>query len=122
MRFSLFTIFIAFFTCLFLTVPNVQAANIKERMASRIPAINALKDKGVVGENNQGFLEFRKPDNGSKKLVADENNDRKAVYGAIGKKQGAPAALVGQRRALQIAQIGKKGHWFQKGDGKWYKK
>lgn len=103
-------------------VLNGQAASIKERMLARIPAINALKDKGAVGENNKGFLEFRTSDKSEKKLVAEENKDRKSVYGAIAKNQQVDIVLVGQRRAKQISAKGSKGHWFQKPDGTWYKK
>lgn len=99
-----------------------QAASIKDRMLARIPAINTLKDKGKIGENNRGFLEFRTSDKPQQKLINDENKDRKSVYGAIAKKQQVDIALVGQRRAKQISAKGGKGHWFQKPDGTWYKK
>lgn len=98
------------------------AASIKERMASRIPAINALKDQGLIGENNGGFLEYRSSNRPSQDVVSAENNDRKSVYAAIAKKEGAPAELVGQRRAKMIADNGKSGHWFQAADGSWYTK
>ena len=101
---------------------TAQADSIKDRMLARIPAINALKDKGVVGENNQGFLEFRTADTSQQKLINEENKDRKSVYGAIAQKQQVDIALVGQRRAKQISDIGSKGHWFQKPDGAWYQK
>ena len=42
--------------------------------------------------------------NGKKAVVNSENTDRKLVYEAIAKKQGTTADLVGQRRALQIAE------------------
>ncbi len=107
---------------LFLIVPASYGASLKDRMAARIPEISALKDKGVVGENNKGFLEFRSGDKSKQGLINAENNDRKAVYGAIAKKQNVDAILVGERRAKQIAQKGKKGQWFQNADGKWYRK
>ena len=97
------------------------SASIKDRMAERIPAINSLKNAGVVGENNRGYLEFRAAKK-DEQLVQDENNDRGIVYNAIAKKQGAPADLVGKRRAKMIEQNGKSGQWFQKDDGSWYKK
>ena len=31
---------------------------IKQRMIDRLPVINDLKARGIVGENNLGFLEF----------------------------------------------------------------
>ena len=101
---------------------NGQAASVKDRMLARIPTINGLKDKGLVGENNKGFLEFRTGAKPEQKLINNENSDRKSVYAAIAKKQKVDSSLVGQRRAKQISEIGKKGHWFQKPDGTWYKK
>ncbi len=109
-------------TALLSGVLNSQAASIKERMLARIPAINALKDKGTIGENNQGYLELRTSDKSAQTLIMEENKDRKSVYGAIAQKQQVDIALVGQRRAKQISDIGSRGHWFQKPDGTWYKK
>ncbi len=98
------------------------AGGIKSRMKSRLPAINQLKAQGVVGENNLGYLEFV----GGQKIKADvvsaENADRKKVYAAIAKQQGANIQVVGQRRAAKISQIAKKGHWIQTPAGKWQKK
>ncbi len=107
---------------IFFGAVNGSAASIKDRMVDRLPAINALKDKGLVGENNRGLLEFRANQKAQQDVVAAENKDREAVYGAIAKKQGVSPQLVGQRRAKQIADIGASGHWFQKADGTWYKK
>ena len=111
-----------FLITFFLSGSIAQSASIKERMASRIPAINALKAKGTIGENNKGFLEFRGKNQPQKDMINAENKDRLQVYKAIGKKQGASSALVGQRRAKAIAQKSKPGHWYQKSDGKWAKK
>jgi uncharacterized protein YdbL (DUF1318 family) len=111
-----------FLITFFLSGSIAQSASIKERMASRIPAINALKAKGAIGENNKGFLEFRGNNQPQKDVIGAENKDRLQVYKAIGKKQGASSTLVGQRRAKTIAQKSKPGHWYQKPDGKWAKK
>jgi uncharacterized protein YdbL (DUF1318 family) len=107
-------------TLIFFVSP-VCSASIKDRMAERLPAITQLKNSGVVGENNKGFLEFRQAKT-SEQLVNDENKDRTAVYNAIAQKQGVSAELVGKRRAKMIAEIGTAGQWFQKDDGSWYKK
>ena len=98
------------------------ADDIKERMRQRLPAINALKDQGVIGEDSQGYQQFRGSDQSQKDLLAAENQDRRAVYQAIANKEGAQPGLVGQRRAQQIEEIGKAGHWFQKPDGTWQQK
>jgi hypothetical protein len=111
-----------FIACSLFVVTIGHSASIKEQMAARIPAINALKDQGVVGENNKGFLEYRSGGNQQQDLIQAENTDRAAVYKAIGINQGASPDLVGERRAKMIAENGQAGHWFQKTDGSWYKK
>ena len=96
--------------------------NIKQRMASRMSAIEALKTKGVIGENNQGFLEFRSSSKEGQELVTAENADRQTVYEHIANQQGTTVALVGQRRAAQLAERADPGHWLQDASGKWYQK
>ncbi len=103
-----------------LTNAYASSKAIKKRMIERLPTIRALKEKGLVGENNKGYLEFV----GSKKEKTDvieaENTDRKKVYGAIAKQQGTTVELVGKHRAIQIARKAKPGEWLQDADGKWY--
>ncbi len=101
---------------------TVHAQSIKQRMAARIPTIDAMKNSGIVGEDNRGFLEYLTSKKPQQNIVAAENHDRQTVYAEIGKKEGAPAALVGQRRARMLFERGPHGQWFQKPDGKWYKK
>ena len=119
---KLFIFFTLLITTLLLTGLNSQAASVKERMLARIPAINSLKDKGLIGENNKGYLEYRTNSTPEQQLIGDENKDRQTVYAEIAKQQKVDITLVGQRRAKQISDIGGKGHWFQKPDGAWYKK
>ena len=111
-----------FIACSLFIVTIGHSASIKDQMAARIPAINALKDQGGIGENNKGFLENRGADSSQQALIDGENSDRAAVYAAIGKSQGASPVLVGERRANMIAENGQAGHWFQKPDGSWYQK
>ncbi len=100
----------------------VFADGIKDRMLARLPVINELKAQGLIGENNQGYLEFR----GGKKPNADvinaENTDRQAVYKAIAARQKTTPAFVGQTRAAQIAEKESPGTWIQAADGTWKKK
>jgi len=105
---------------------NLRAADlgaVKQRMEHRLPAIDAMRDRGAVGENNRGFLEARGAlspvDN---KTVADENSDRGAVYAALAQQTGTSADQVGRARAKQIAQGSKPGVWLQRESGEWYKK
>ncbi len=95
---------------------------IKERMKQRLVKINDYKDKGVLGENNRGYLETKAEDEAANKIAKEENTDRRAVYSEIAKSAKASVDKVGQQRAIKIAEISKKGHWLQDKEGKWYRK
>ena len=98
------------------------ADDIKSRMLARLPQIEALKADGVIGEDKNGFLQFRKEAGDKQALINAENADRGEIYKAIAAKQGVSVEVVGQRRALQIADVAKAGEWLQKADGTWYQK
>jgi uncharacterized protein YdbL (DUF1318 family) len=106
----------------FLFSASAFCADIKARMKDRLPRIIELKAAGVIGEDNQGYLAFIGANQSEKALVDAENQDRQLVYGAIAKQQGTTAAVVGQRRALQIADNAKPGEWLQDAGGKWVQK
>ena len=99
-----------------------SAKEIQARMIARLPAIKALKDKGLVGENNKGFLEFIGQPKEKQDVVTAENQDRQQVYEAIARQQGTTVELVGQHRAIQIADKAQPGEWLQDANGKWYQK
>ena len=120
MKHTVLTI-MAFF-CLMFCVQNALADGIKDRMLARLPVINALKAQGLVGENNQGFLEFRSKQKPNADVISAENADRQAVYKAIATRQNTTPAFVGQARAAQIAEKESPGTWVQGADGAWKKK
>jgi uncharacterized protein YdbL (DUF1318 family) len=97
-------------------------SDIKERMKDRLPEISDLKARGIVGENNTGFLEFVGDKKEKEGVVEGENADRAAVYQHIAQQQGASAALVGKRRAAQIRQTAPSGVWLQDENGEWFQK
>jgi len=99
------------------------ADDIKARMDSRLPIIVELTTKGIIGENNKGFLEFV-PNAPREKadVIESENSDRLKIYNAIAKKEGIPVQDVGKLRAKLIAQKAKPGEWLQDESGKWYRK
>ena len=121
-RKTIFAILPVFVLGILITNAYPSSKEIKQRMIERLPVIKSLKDKGIVGENNKGYLEFV----GKKKEKADvikaENKDRKLVYKAIAKQQGTTAAVVGKHRAVQIANKAQLGEWLQDAKGKWYQK
>ena len=95
---------------------------LKQRMIARLPAIKALKNKGLVGENNMGYLQFVGSKKEKEDVVNAENKDRKLVYGAIAKQQATTIEVVGKHRAIQIANKAQPGEWLQDANGKWYQK
>ncbi len=105
-----------------LTGTGSFAGDIKARMRARIPAIDALKVQGIIGEDNRGFLSFVGERRAEETVVAAENKDRDTIYRGIARQTETSADVVGNLRAIQIAQKGKSGHWFQDPDGRWYKK
>ena len=101
---------------------SVSAEGIKARMKNRLPKIVQLKADGIIGETHEGFLAFVGGKQEARELVAAENQDRQKVYQTIAKQQGTTAQVVGQRRALQIAEKAKPGEWLQDAHGKWRQK
>jgi uncharacterized protein len=101
---------------------TLNAGDIKARMLERLPVIVDLKARGVVGENNQGYLEMLKGQTEKQDLVAAENLDRRTVYEQIARQTNTNVQVVGQRRALQIAERASAGEWLQDTNGNWYQK
>lgn len=97
-----------------------SAADIKHRLDERLPRVDSLKLMEIVGENNRGFLEERKPGAGT--VVSDENRDRESVYALIAKETNATPDSVGRARAKQIAAKSPSGVWVQDESGAWKKK
>lgn len=98
-------------------------AALRTRMDQRLPAILALKDKQVIGENNRGFLEVRgAAANDAQQVVSEENSDRRKVYAALAGQTGSTADEVGKQRAQQLASLAKRGHWIQESSGDWRQK
>src|SRR5687767_2062741 len=107
---TLFQVLFLFATLALGTVV-VQAQDlgaIKARMEQRLGTVNELKDRGVAGENNRGFLEARgNASGGDQQVISAENSDRRAVYAALAQQTGATPDAVGRQRAQQIASIAK---------------
>ena len=113
------------FALVVLLVSSIYAQNlqsVKASMLERKPTVDSLKNKGLVGEGNDGYLHVRQASGNANNVVSSENTDRRVVYNAIAKKEGTTVEKVGKRRAIQLAGIAPAGHWFRKGDGTWFKK
>ena len=113
----------AVFCVMFASLFAEGAADVRRRMEQRLPAIDDLKARQIIGENNRGYVETRQPgaaqDNA---LLADENRDREAVYALISQQTGQSSDAVGQTRAKQIAANSRPGVWVQNEAGQWHRK
>ena len=109
-------------TSVLLLSPAVRAGALQDRMKERLPAIVALKTKGVIGENHLGYLEFVGQSREGADIVSAENADRKALYTAVAQKTGATVEQVGQRAALKWTSNLGQGEYFKNEDGTWIQK
>lgn len=102
------------------------------RMKARFPLLAEAKDAGKIGETPQGFAEAVKAEFGKEaaiaRLLAEENADRKELYGLLAKeisaregKEVSPAA-VGELNATRIYKDAKPTDWFKSRQGTWFQK
>lgn len=108
--------------CLIISSQLVFAGDIKQRMKKRLPEIAELKKKGIIGENNRGYLGFVTTVRKQEQLIADENKDRKKIYSYFAKQQKTKVDVVEKIQAKRKAEKTKPGQFFQKSDGNWIKK
>ena len=104
MRISLSVFLALVIVCFSFSMAFGDAAEIKNRMKNRLPAILYFKSRGQIIENEQGYLECNKDseDGYCSNIVRMENKDRKTVYEAIAYKTKKSTAMVGRRRAIEI--------------------
>ena len=113
-------------TLIVLTASTALAApseeELKKRFEARYPEIRELKQKGVIGETDGGYVEFVKDrDEDAAELVKDENDDRKALYALIAEKEKTEPEVVAKRNAKRNFERAKDGEYLKE-DGKWRKK
>ena len=100
-----------------------QAADLKQQMVQRLPALDELRRNQIVGEANTGFLDVRgtaTPE--AQQLVEAENRDRAAVYEMIARSSETTKDAVGRARAKAIATASARGVLVQDADGNWAEK
>ncbi len=116
-------------------MPDV--VNAYKEMGARIADIDRLRDGGAVGEGKDGLLVVREGtlSNGDKKLIDQENQNRKTVMNGMAKamlrtnrekeneatlKKVMPQAV--EYFASLRRDSAKKGWWIQDASGNWVKK
>jgi uncharacterized protein YdbL (DUF1318 family) len=117
-------ILITFLIALFLAPAAPFAAESKaelqKRFKARYPEIQRLKQEGVIGETDEGYLDFVKERTGGD-VVDQENADRKALYALIAKETSESPENVARHNAQRNFDKAKPGEWI-KVEGKWKKK
>ena len=105
--------------------PAVQ--KILNQRKTRSPELQALKAKGLIGENNKGFITILKPPlrPQEENLIDAENHDRKFIYSTV----VAQNHLGSESLAKVEAEFSKtrhsrarKGDFIQTSSGKWARK
>jgi len=119
---KIFKIQVVLIFCLIVSSQLVLASEIKERMKQRLPVIADLKTKGIIGEDNKGYLGFVTSVREQEAVIAAENEDRKTVYTYFAKQQNTTIDVVESVQAARKAEITAPGEFFQNPDGSWQKK
>ncbi|WP_300462429.1 YdbL family protein [Desulfobacula sp.] len=119
---TLFKITLLLIVCLMVTAHAALADGIKERMRDRLPAIADLKAKGIIGEDNSGYLGYVTQTRVQEDVIAAENKDRNAIYAHFAKQQNTTLQLVEKIQAQRKAEKALPGEFFQHPDGSWHKK
>jgi uncharacterized protein YdbL (DUF1318 family) len=124
-------------------VPAVEAAEadinintpvvskLRREMAKRQKALNPYYKSGAIGFDNNGLVAVRElaavplPQRGRlRRLVADENRDRNALYREIARANGHPQWEPDIRKTFARVWIqeARHGFWYQDAGGKWHQK
>ncbi|MBT4874107.1 MAG: DUF1318 domain-containing protein, partial [Desulfobacula sp.] len=101
---EIFKIYVLLIVCLIFSSQLAFAAGIKDRMKQRLPVIADLKAKGIIGEDNKGYLGFvtsQKPHQG---VIAAENKDREMIYMHFAKQQKTTVNVVEKIQANRKAE------------------
>jgi len=119
---KIFKIHVLLILCLIVSSQLAFAAEIKERMKQRLPVIADLKAKGIIGEDNKGYLGFVTSTRDQEAVIAAENEDRKTVYTYFANQQNTTVNVVEAIQAKRKAEKTEPGEYFQNPDGSWHKK
>ncbi len=137
MKRALWAIMVCFALCAFCFCPsNSYAAeyNLKQMTPAveqalldrkaRFDQLEAYKAKGVIGENNRGYVELFSSDEKAAEIVKGENADRRTIYQAIAEQNGIASQLEMIEKVFAQVQQEKAraGYKVQLADGTWMTK
>ena len=105
---------------LYLGIGNICLADYATNMKERLSSLVEAKDQGFVGEGTDGFVYVRfSVSEKVKKMVSDENEDRKLLFKSMSLRKGGTVVDVAKKFSMAIVKKSKKGHWFRKSSGEW---
>ena len=85
--------------------PELEQAALRRK--DRLTELSSWEEKGVIGENKNGFVEIRNSqgaDSSVSQIVSAENSDRMIIYQSIAKKNGTLVAEVQKLYAKRLQQ------------------
>lgn len=102
--------------------PEVKAA--LENRRNRFEELQAFEARGVLGENNHGYIEVLEDDSRARALAEAENKDRKLIYQTIEQQNNLTNALETIEKVFAEVQREKAspGKKIQLEDGRWVTK
>lgn len=99
---------------------------ILDRMKERFPKLLAEQNAGRIGEAWSGYAavppEAGRVSDSVRKLVSNENRDRKALYAILAKELNVSVSTVASNNRTRLYKKAASGVWLQKPDGNWVKK
>ncbi len=103
--------------------PEIQQA--LDGRKARFSRLQAVKQQGAIGENNQGYVEVLQPSPDARQLADAENADRRVIYEAIVQQHNlGPEGLAQVQYAFADVRRDKAnpGDMIQSATGEWTKK
>ena len=100
--------------------PEVEQAALRRK--DRLTGLSAGQAKGVIGENESGLVEIRKPqgaDSTTGQMVAAENADRMIIYQAIAQKNRTSVEDVQKQYAKRLQTDAPAGTPVENPEGAW---
>jgi uncharacterized protein YdbL (DUF1318 family) len=107
------------------TVRADRAGELRDRFKNRFPQVRAAKQAGNIGETMAGVLEAvpgKSPDEATRKLMDEENADRRELYKLIAEREKTTAEKVAERNAARNFEKAVAGEYLKAADGKWTQK
>jgi uncharacterized protein YdbL (DUF1318 family) len=107
------------------TVRADRAGELRDRFKNRFPQVRTAKQAGNIGETAAGMLEAvpgKSPDDATRKLMDEENADRRELYKLIAEREKTTAQKVAERNAVRNFEKAVAGEYLKAADGKWTQK